>query len=387
MISPAHLLHASNTSALLDQLRDAPRIAIDTEFHTERTWLPELFLVQLAFEDGTSWVVDPLDEPTFQAVGAAIAAVPTWVVHGGVQDLRVLSVALGRVADQVFDTQIAAALVTDQHPVGLGRLIQSMLGETLPKRATLSDWSRRPLSADQLRYAADDVTRLLPLWDHLDHLAAARGRCEILRGACAEARTEALRLLGPGELLRDMGGTWHDPREAHLVAALLAWREELGQRENRPSRSLVGDQTLRQIARLAPRHLDDFHDLRRVPRGFVKTHGEAALGVIRRALDDGPDRWPRVVVPGTPAAGRALAMRLTLEAAGYLDQYAAAFVVPGSLREALVLEPDPDAAPHLLTEWRARLAGGWITQALTGSVTVSIRHGSIVALEDPPQGK
>jgi len=299
----------------------------------------------------------------------------------------VLSVAFGRVADEVLDTQIAAALVTDQHPVGLGRLVQAMLGENLPKRATLSDWSRRPLSADQLRYAADDVTRLLPLWDHLDALAAARNRCVVLRGACAEARSEALKLLGPTELLRDMGGTWHDPREAHLISELLAWREELGQRENRPSRSLVGDQTLRQIARLAPRHLDDFHDLRRVPRGFVKGHGEAALGVIRRALEDPSDRWPRVVVPGSPAAGRSLALRLTLEAAGFLDQFAAAWVVPQALREALVLEPDPEAAPHLLSEWRARLAGGWITQALTGSLTVSIRHGSIVALEDSLQGK
>lgn len=384
---PAHLLHASNTHALLDQLRTATRIAIDTEFHTERTWLPELFLVQLAFEDGTSWVVDPLDEPTFAAVGAAIAAVPTWVVHGGVQDIRVLSLALGRVADQVLDTQIAAALVTDQHPVGLGRLIQSMLGESLPKRATLSDWSRRPLSPDQLRYAADDVTRLLPLWDRLDALAAARDRGEILRGACAEAAAEALKPLGPAELLRDLGGTWHDPREAHLIAALLAWREDLAQRENRPARSLVGDQTLRQIARLAPRHLDDFHDLRRVPRGFVKSHGEATLGVIRRALEDQPDSWPRVVVPGSPAAGRALALRLALEAAGYLDQFAASWVVPASLREALVLAPDPLTAPHLLSDWRLRLTGRWINPALTGSLTVSIRHGSIVALEDPQQGK
>ena len=380
MSASIHHARPANAADLIASLKAADRIAIDTEFHTERSWLPELFLVQLALPNGDAWVIDPLDVETFQRVAPAIAATPCWVVHGGQQDVRVLSVALGGVPAAVYDTQVAAALVTDQHPAGLGRLLEQQLGVTLPKRATLSDWSRRPLTADQLRYAAEDASSLLALWDHLFDVATRRGRADLVLAACAEFRAQNLRAPDELDQLRELGGTLHDPREAWILGRLAVWRETLAQREDRPARTLVGDQALRQIARLQPTKLSDFDDLRRLPRGFVRAHGEAILGVVHSALADPAERWPPLAVPGSQAAARSAALRMVLELLGIKESFAAHWVMSNWTRDAVVLAPDPERRRERLGAWRTELVGDWIDAALDRDVVITIHRGVISSL-------
>ena len=155
----------------------APRVGMDTEFVRERTWWPKLALVQIALEDGSILLVDPL-VPGMNAVLAALLADPavTKVMHSPSEDLMAFKHACGVVPAPLFDTQAAAALAGVAGGAGYQRLVQDMLGVALPKGETRSDWMRRPLSAAQLEYAADDVRYLFALHDDLDARLQALGR-------------------------------------------------------------------------------------------------------------------------------------------------------------------------------------------------------------------
>ncbi len=175
----AELLHA------LEQLRDADFVALDTEFMRESTYFPKLCLVQLATPapDGTTQcvLVDPLAVPDLQ---------PLWdflndrgrikVLHAARQDLEVLSVAMrGALNGPIFDTQIAAALLGHPAQIGYGALVAARLEHQLEKGHTRTDWSRRPLSPEQVQYAEDDVRYLVPLYQNLRDALEEAGRTAV----------------------------------------------------------------------------------------------------------------------------------------------------------------------------------------------------------------
>ena len=141
------------------ELTAAPAIGLDTEFMRERTYRAELCLLQVA-SAGRAACVDPLALESLAPLAAALGpGGPVKVLHAARQDLEVLSAAIGRV-EPVFDTQVAAALAGFASQVGYADLVRQLLGHDLPKAHTRTDWSRRPLSPDQLEYALDDVCHL-----------------------------------------------------------------------------------------------------------------------------------------------------------------------------------------------------------------------------------
>ena len=191
----AILASPEDAPRIVESLRGARRIAIDTEFHAERRFVPELYLVQIHVDRGDpagpTWIVDPLHGDLVARIAPALLEVP-WVVHGGEQDMRVLSIALGGLPERIDDTQLAAGLLSDHWPAPYGGLVGEHLGTSIEKGETLSDWSRRPLTAAQLTYAALNVELLLQLWDRLAEGLERRGRTEIARRACDEARRVAV---------------------------------------------------------------------------------------------------------------------------------------------------------------------------------------------------
>ena len=173
---------AADLSAALARLAPGDFVALDTEFMRESTYFPKLCLIQAATSDACA-VLDPLAVPDLDSLWQFLGSRErTKVLHAARQDLEVLTTATpGQpVPGPIFDTQIAAALLGHPAQIGYGSLVAERLGHTLAKGHTRTDWTRRPLSPEQLQYAEDDVRYLVPLYLDLRKALEAAGRLDWL---------------------------------------------------------------------------------------------------------------------------------------------------------------------------------------------------------------
>src|SRR5690606_18992826 len=229
------------------------RIGLDTEFIRERTYWPQLALVQVALGDGDDDIllVDPLAPGIADALRPLLTdAAVLKVMHSPSEDLVAFRHACKVVPQPLFDTQAAAALSGIAAGIGYQRLVQEALGINLPKGETRSDWMRRPLSPSQLEYAADDVRHLFALHDALDARLLGLGRTAWLQEDCA-------RMVANAE--RDDGDRWPhlslraaqflDEPARHRLLRLLRWREAHARRADRPRSWILDNELAVQLAR------------------------------------------------------------------------------------------------------------------------------------------
>lgn len=242
--------------AALAPLIAAPpdRLALDTEFVRERTYWPQLALVQIAAGDEDILLIDPLVPGMPEALAQVLTDPRSLkLMHSAGEDLIAFRHACGALPAPLFDTQIAAALCGVGAGLGYQRLMAELLGVEVDKGETRSDWLRRPLSASQLEYAADDVRHLHALHRHLDALLASRDRGAWLQEDCA-------RLLAT--VADDHGERWPQLslRSAQFLdragqvrlLRLLRWRDAHARRSDRPRSWILDNELAFAIARAAP---------------------------------------------------------------------------------------------------------------------------------------
>lgn len=284
--------------ALAHRLHSAPAIALDTEFLRERTYRAELCLLQIADAAGPL-CVDPLALKDLSALRAVMVGGPAVkVMHACRQDIEVLLPALGFVTP-VFDTQIAAALTGMPAQIGYAELVRRITGRELSKAHTRADWSRRPLSPEQLDYALDDVRYLLPIRDHLIMELTRLGRLTWLQEELAALQDPADYAVDPDEAwLRIRSFKGLDADRSRLAKVLAAWRERRADERNRPRGWILDDAVLRDIVVRVPRTLDELAALADIQPGFIKHNGAELLGLIEAAQM--PGVLPRVQSRGAP---------------------------------------------------------------------------------------
>src|ERR1700730_9348689 len=169
---------------LAAELDSCDLVGLDNEFLRERTYRAELCVVQLSSRSDAC-CVDPLALPDLTPLARVLTAPGiTKVMHASRQDVEVLHPLVGLVKP-VFDTQIAAALTGLPAQIGYGELVRRLLGKELAKSHTRTDWSRRPLSPEQIEYALDDVRYLIPLKSVLEDQLQQLGRSQWLAQALA----------------------------------------------------------------------------------------------------------------------------------------------------------------------------------------------------------
>ncbi len=245
------ITHPDELSARLQQR--PTRIGLDTEFIRERTYWPQLALVQMAVGEEIL-LIDPLIPGMTEALKPWLVAPDILkVMHSASEDLVTFKVACGVLPRPLFDTQIAAALAGTGAGMGYQKLVNEITGTLLPKGETRSDWMRRPLSDAQLEYAADDVRYLFALHDALDAKLGELDR----RTWLAE---DAERLLASVE--RDDGERWPhlSLRSAQFLEAdgqlrllrLLRWREQTARQSDRPKSWILDNELAVTIARTPP---------------------------------------------------------------------------------------------------------------------------------------
>lgn len=289
-------MHPAATTDALNEiaahLAAQPAIGLDTEFLRERTYHAELCLVQLSWADQAA-CIDPLALRDLSALGAALGAPPVVkVLHASRQDLEVLLPAVGPVRP-IFDTQIAAALAGEAAQIGYAELVRRMLGHELAKGQTRTDWSRRPLSAEQLEYALDDVRHLLPLKAVLEERLQRLGRLPWLAEELTALEDPAALSVDPESAWRRVRGlSGLDPGRQRLLQSLAAWRERRALERNRPRGWILADTLLRDIVLRVPRTRAELSALEGMPPGLLERGGAELLECVRAA--EIPEPAPQV---------------------------------------------------------------------------------------------
>ena len=290
-VAPLAELIVDTSTGLRDfvaELRTEPLVGLDTEFVGEESYRPELCLVQVATPT-TLAVIDPYEVGDLSAFwDLLVEPGRTTIVHAGREEIRMCRQGVGSPPSRVFDVQIAAAFVGYSYPIGYAGLVQEALNARANKAETLTDWRRRPLTTNQIRYAFDDVRYLFALHDQLTERMARLKRLSWADEEFATAIVKATTDDPAAEKwrkLKGMGGL--SRRELAAARALYVWRDTFASRVNRPSRSLVRDEVLVEIAKRGGGR-DELGTLRGVPKGEI----EPILNALRRVDALAPSDYP-----------------------------------------------------------------------------------------------
>ena len=279
--SPFDLVEDQHTLAQACALLDGTElVAVDTEFVRESTYFARLCLIQLA----TDKLVAGIDCLAELDLGPLFARIldpkMTWIVHSGRQDIEVVWHAAGSKPSRVYDTQIAAALLGEPPQIGLREILGATLGVEIHKTLTRTNWAKRPLPANALEYALDDVRHLPELWRRLSERLVGANRLEWFLEDCERALDVPLepdlatlyqRTKGTGKL-RNAG--------VDTALALLDWREERSRRANRPRRWILSDEALVALASRRPREPAELHEIAGLPERTIAKSGPEILVAI-----------------------------------------------------------------------------------------------------------
>ena len=289
----------STFDRLVSTLQNQKEFCLDTEFISERSFRPRLCLLQIAYAD-TIVAVDPF---TVKDLGAFLdllldPAIEK-ILHAGQQDMRIFYDLMGRPPENIFDTQIAAALLGHGDSIGYARLVEACVKVRLRRDEAFTDWSRRPLTPHQVEYALDDVRYLQRMRQKLGQELKERGRASWLQEELSVYSDINYFRRDPETLygrFRTAGNL--SAMELSVLQELALWREKEAESRDRPRTSIVSDEVLVDLARRRPRSLGALENLRGLRPRLVKRSGEDILQRIRKGENQPPETFP--VVPKSP---------------------------------------------------------------------------------------
>jgi len=357
-----------------DRLRQEPFVTVDTEFMRERTYWPELCLVQIAGASDVLLIDTMAEGIDLAPLGDLLADQNVMkVFHAARQDLEICVQRFGDVPRPLFDTQIAAMVAGFGDQVGYDALVSGLTGATIDKAHRFSDWSVRPLSHSQLVYAAGDVTHLREVYQQLRARLEAENRLDWV----AE---EMAILCDPDTYRPDPETAWERlrPRGTNRrflaqLRALAAWREREAQRSNIPRQRMLKDETLLEIAATAPVTPEALTRARGITRGFAEGRvGLALLDVIRetQAIPDiDLPAAPAARDPVRPSAALVSLLKVLLAAKCEIHQVAPRLIANSDDIDRLAVEAEPDVPA--LRGWRRVVFGEDALALKAGRIALS----------------
>jgi len=278
--TPDELEHA------VQQLRAAGTFGYDTEFIGEDSYYPHLCVIQAATTDRV-YIIDPL----------ALADLTPWwnllndptltkILHAGAQDIEPVFRLTGKPAANLFDTQVVAGLAGLDYPLSLGNTIQAILGVEHDAGAKFSRWERRPLTPQQIHYAAGDVRYLCALHAWLSDKLNELGNAGYAKQACDELCDPQRYAFDPlGRKVKAKGVNKLSRKKRAVFNGVLIWREHLARRLNVTPRGLLTDDAVYEVADALPRETKQLTSIKYVPRPLTQQHGEALIQTVADAID------------------------------------------------------------------------------------------------------
>ncbi len=357
---------------VIDALIDQPQYALDTEFHRERTFFPALALVQIAWP-GDLVLIDPL-AVDITALADLFNTETEAVLHAAQQDLDVLSHAVGAVPKRLFDTQIAAGFAGYGTP-SLGALLQGEVGISPAKGDRLTDWLRRPLTADQLQYAANDVAHLLEVRERLGERLREQNRLDWVTEAVEDLLARPISGSAPDMAwLRIKDVRSLRPRARAVAQSLASWRERRAIEVDQPVRHVLADLAVIGIAQRQPERVEDLASCRGVDGRSIRGRiGDEIIDAVQRGLSAEPPEIP----PSSDDLDRDLRPVVALVAAWVAQVARDERIDPTLLatRADIVAALSGEGSSRLRRGWRNELLGAGIEELVSGRAGLTFVSG------------
>jgi len=383
-----HITSDQHLRDFCDSIAAAPIVALDTEFVSEDSYQPELCLIQLA-AGGRSAIVDPYETKDLSPLWTLLRTPGReTLVHAGREEFRFfLRFGGGRPA-QWFDVQLAAGLIGLEYPASYGTLSNKLLGKTIAKDETRTDWRKRPLTQRQLEYALLDVADLEAIRGVLHRKLSNLGRLDWLTAELADWQTD-LESFEAGERWPRIGGiAGLSPRALAVVRELAIWRDDEAERRDQPTRRILRDDLLVEIAKRQTADPKRIRAVRGMERGDLQRHLPKFAACVERALALKDDQLPRLPKKSSRPQLNLLGQFLSTALGSICRTAEVAPSLAGTaqdVRDLIAYRLNlggfaPGEVPLLATGWRAEVVGQVIDHLLAGDLAIRIGN----PLDDEP---
>ena len=356
-------------------------VAVDTEFIREQTYWPRLCLIQVAGPEDEA-LVDPLArgislEPFF-ALMANERVVK--VFHAARQDIEIVWIQAHLIPRPIFDTQVAAMVCGFGESVSYVNLVKQITHRDLDKTSRFTDWSRRPLSQQQLAYALGDVTHLRDIYRFLKAELEKEARASWLDEEMAGLIDPRTYEAHPEEAWRRLKLRVKNRKGLAVLIELAAWRERAAQAQDVPRNRILRDEALYDIASHAPTEAGQLSHLRTLSEGFAKSaRAREIIEVVNRGLARDPKSVPPLHT-GLPLPAEKVAivdlLRVLLKGCAARHKVAPRLIADGDDLERLAVEDAPDVAA--MKGWRYDLFGEQAQQLKRGELALKVDRGEVV---------
>jgi ribonuclease D len=362
-------------------------VAVDTEFIREQTYWPRLCLVQLAGPRDEA-LVDPLHpglslEPFFDLMADSNVVK---VFHAARQDLEIVWNLARRIPHPIFDTQVAAMVCGFGEAVSYVNLVKQVTRLDLDKTSRFTDWSRRPLSQQQLSYALADVTHLRDIYRFLAAELEREGRERWLDEEMGELINPSTYQVDPEEAWRRLKLRVKNRKGLGVLIELAAWRERAAQSQDVPRNRILRDEVLYDIASHAPTEPGQLSQLRTLSEGFARSaRAKEIVEIVKRGLARDPKALPPMH-SGHPLPAEKVAtvdlLRVLLKGCAARHRVAPRLIADGDDLERLAVEDEPDIPA--LRGWRYDLFGEQALKLKRGELALKLDRGEVLTVPIAP---
>jgi ribonuclease D len=372
-------------NAACERLSKHPFVTVDTEFLRETTFWPKLCVVQLASSDDAV-VVDTLAE------GLDLSAFFTLmndekvvkVFHAARQDIEIVWHLAKIIPHPIFDSQVAAMVLGYGDSISYDQLVQRTTGGHIDKSSRFTDWSRRPLSQQQLAYALADVTHLRDVYHKLKGELEAKNRASWLESEMQILTSPSTYEQHPENAWMRLKARVRKPKEIAVLMEVAAWREREAQSRDVPRGRVIKDDVIGEIAIQQPKTAEALGQLRSIPKGFERSRsGEGILQAVAAGLARDPATLPkfeRYKPLSNGASATVELLRVLLRMTAEENGVAARVIASADDLEAIALDDNADI--ETLKGWRRELFGERALKLKHGAVSLAIQGGRVVAKEN-----
>ncbi|HEY4040250.1 MAG TPA: ribonuclease D [Rhodopila sp.] len=372
---PTLITTTAELDAFSQRMRGEKFVTVDTEFMRERTYWPELCLVQIAGDNEVAVIDAQVEGLELGSLGLLFADhAVTKVFHAARQDIEIFVLLFGDVPSPIFDTQVAAMVAGFGDQVGYDALVSSLTGGSIDKAHRFSDWSVRPLSAAQIAYAAADVTHLREVYRRLSQRLAQENRLSWVAEEMAILNNPATYRTEPETAWERLRPRTTNRRLLYCLKVIAAWREREAQRINIPRQRLIKDEALLEIAATVPADADALARVRGVTRGFAEGRSGAALlevlAAARRVSDAELPALTQSRDVARPSAALVSLLKVLLAAKSEQHHVAARLVASSDDIDRLALEENPDIPS--LHGWRWEVYGNDALELKQGRIALGV---------------
>lgn len=376
----------TTTAELADACRRMakhPFVTVDTEFLRETTYYPLLCVAQLASRD-EAVVVDALAKgidlaPLFELMTNESVIK---VFHAARQDIEIVWNLARKIPHPIFDTQVAAMVLGYGDSISYDQLVHRITGDMLDKSNRFTDWTRRPLSEAQLRYAISDVTHLREVYLKLSADIQSRGRSHWVQAEMDVLTSPETYRMDPDRAWERLKSRVRKPKDLAVLIEVAAWREQEAQTRDVPRGRVLKDEVVGDLAIQAPTTLEQLSHLRSLPKGFERSQwGQAVVDAVKRGLARDPKTLPRIDRFRPPANGAATIELLKVLLRMTSERHGVAAKVIATVDELERIAADDEADVPALKGWRRELFGEKALALKRGQLTLAIERGRVVAVD------